>query len=89
MTNASVAIDRLEALEIALHFAAKVTFDRDLVGIDGVNDGIELLGREVFSAGIWVNVGLFKNFRSVARPHAVNVGQGSDDAFVSGDIYSK
>ena len=45
VADSAVAIDGLEALEIALHFPAKVTFDSDLERIDRVDDRIQLLGR--------------------------------------------
>jgi len=89
MADASVAINCLEPFQITLNFASQVALDRDLVRIDCVDDGIELLRREIFRAGIRINVGLFKDFRCVARSHAINVWQGSFDAFVAGDIYSK
>src|ERR1700677_4507527 len=42
MTDASVAIDGLEALEILLQLAAKVAFDDVLVFLDDLDDAVEL-----------------------------------------------
>lgn len=89
MADATVAVDRLEALEVALDFAAQVALDRDLVRVDRVNDRVELLGREVFGADVGINVRLLENFFAVARAHSINVGQRGFDAFVPGDVYSK
>ena len=89
VADATVAIDGLEALEITLNFTTKVAFDGNLVGVDRVNDRVQLFGREILGAGIGVDVGLFKNFRGVAGAHAIDVRQGGFDAFVSGDVDSK
>ena len=89
MTDATVAVNGLKALEVTLNLAAQVAFDRNFVGVDRVDDRIELLWREVFGTRIGVNVRLFEDFLCVARPHSVNVGKGSFDAFVAGDVYSE
>lgn len=89
MADATVAVDSLEALEVALNLAAQVAFDRNFIRVDSVDDGVELFRREVFGAHIGVNVGLFENLLGIAGAHPVNVGQGGFDAFVAGDIYSE
>ena len=89
VADAPVAVDGLEALEIALHFAAQIALDRDLVRVDRMDDRVELFGREILRAGVRINVRLFENLLRVARAHPINVGQRGFDAFVAGNIYSK
>ena len=89
MTDATVAVDRLQALQIALNFPTQIAFDRDFARVDRVNDCVQLFGRKILGPDIRVNVGLFENLFRVARAHAINVGQGGFDAFVAGDINSK
>lgn len=89
MADASVAVDGLEALEIGLKLTTQVALDENLAVIDGLDDGVQLLGGEIFGAGIGVDSGEFQNFFGIAGAHSINVGQGSFDAFFAGDIDSK
>ena len=52
MADAAVAVDRLEALQVALHFAAQIALDRQLARGDRLDDLVELLGAQVLGAGI-------------------------------------
>ena len=89
MADATVAIDRLKALEIALNLAAEVTFDRNFIGVDRDDDGVQLFRRKILGTDVGIDVGLFENFFRVAGAHAVNIRQGGFDAFVAGNVYSK
>ena len=61
MPNPAITIDRLQTLEVALHFTAQIAFDRDLVGRDRVNDFVELLRGKIFRAQIRIDIGLIEN----------------------------
>ena len=89
MANSAIAIDRLEALEIALNLAAKIAFDEDLIRGDRLNDVIELLRREALRPDIRVDIGLLEHFLCEARPDPVNVREGSFDPFITGDFYAE
>ena len=89
MADATVAVDRLEALEVALQLTTQVAFDDDLQGIDGVDDGVELFRRQILRTDVGINSRDLKDALGIARSDAVNVGQRGFDAFVAGDFYSK
>ena len=86
MTQATVAVDRLEALEIHLQIAAEVALDQNLPRGDGVDDRVELLGRKILRAHVGINIGVFKHLLRIARPDAVNVWERHFDSFVAWDI---
>ena len=86
MADATVAVDRLQALEVLLKIAAKVAFDQNFLCRDGVDDRVELLGSEVFCADVWIHIGGFEHFLRVARADAVDVWERCFDALVAGNI---
>lgn len=47
MPNATVAINRLQTLQIALDFATQIAFDLNLVIRDRMNDLVQLLRGEI------------------------------------------
>ena len=49
MADATITIDRLQTLEIALHFAPEIALDRQLVVRDRLDDFVDLLRR----LGLW------------------------------------
>ena len=61
MANATITVDRLEAFQIALHFAAKIAFDRDFVRRDRLNDFVDLLRRQILCAQVRIDIGLFED----------------------------
>lgn len=75
MPDAAVAIDRLEALKVTLHFPPQIAFDRNLVVRDGVDDLVDLLRAEVFRPQVGVDVGLFENAFRGRGADSVNVGE--------------
>jgi len=89
MADAAVAIDRLEALQIALQLAAKIAFDDDAILADRADDRADLLGRKIFRANVRIDVGLLEDALGGLRADAVDVGQRRFDAFVAGNINSK
>jgi len=89
VAKATVAIDCLETLEVALKFTTKITLDDDLLGRNCGNDRTDLLGRKLLGAGIRVDVGLLENALGGLRANAVNVNKGGFDALVAGDFYAE
>ena len=89
MTNAAIAIDRLQALEIGLHFAAKIAFDWQLARLNRVDDFRELLRRQLVRTDVSVHSGLLENAAGGRRTDAINVGQRRFDAFFAGNFNTK
>ena len=89
VADSAIAVDGLEALKIALHFAAKIAFDDNLERIDRMDDGIQLLGQQFFGPDVRVNVGDFQDASRITGTDTVNVGERSFDALVTGNLYSK
>ena len=89
VADSAIAVDGLEALKIALHFAAKIAFDDNLERIDRMDDGIQLLGRQFFGPDVRVHVGDLQDASRVTGTDTVNVGERSFDALVTGNLYSK
>ena len=65
--DAAITIDRLEPLQVALHFAAQIALDLDLVARDRVNDFVDLLRRQILRAQIRIDVRLLENPLGRAR----------------------
>jgi hypothetical protein len=61
VSNPAITIDGLEPFQVSLNFAAQITFDRNLVVRDGVNNFVQLLGGEIFRPHIRVDVCLLEN----------------------------
>lgn len=89
MANTAIAIDRLQAFQVALKFTAKITFDEKAATTDNVNDGSELLRTEVFGADVRIDLSLFEYAFRGLRPDSVNVWERRFDAFFSGNVNSK
>jgi len=88
VTDATVAVDRLEAFQVDLQFASKIAFDLQFAGGNRLDDLVELLRREVLRPGIRVDVDLLEDLLCSTRADPVNVWQGRFDAFVAGNFYS-
>ena len=86
MTDAAVAIDRLEALEILLQFAAEVALDHVLVFLDDLDDAVELLVGQGLGANIGADFGLFEDELGAAGADAVDVRKSGFDALFTGDV---
>jgi hypothetical protein len=82
----AVTINRLEALEILLQFAAQVAFDDVLVFRNHLDDAIELLIGQALRADIGADLSLFEDQLRAGRPDAVNVRESGFNPFVTGNI---
>ena len=67
MADSAVAINGLKALKIALHLTAKVAFYEHLLRIDRMNNGVQLLRRQIFRADIGVDIGDLKDPLGIAQ----------------------
>ena len=89
MADTSVTVDCLETLQVTLHFASQIAFDRDLIVRDGVDDLVKLLRRQILRPQIWINVGLLENSFRSAHPDPVNVGERRFDPLIGRYLYSE
>ena len=89
MADAAVAVNGLKALKIALHLAAEVAFYEHLLRIDRVNNGIQLLRRQVLGADIRVDIGDLKDPLGIAWANSVDIRKRSFDALVARNFYSE
>jgi DNA polymerase III alpha subunit len=83
----ALAADGLQALEIALQFAAQITLNEGAVVGDDVHDLRDLLGREVLRAGVGIDGGLGEDAFGDRGSDAVDVRQRGLDAFVGRDFH--
>jgi len=74
MTDASIRIDRLQTFQIALHVAAQIALDLELVVRDRVNDLIQLLRRKIFRPEVWIDIRLLEDAPRSAKADSVDVG---------------
>ena len=88
MTNATIAVDGLEALQIRLNLTAQIALNGQFARGDRLNDVVQLLGREILRTDVWFDVRLFEDLLRGARANPVNVWQRCIDALVAGDFNS-
>ena len=89
MADATVAVDRLEALEIGGDFAAEIALEHPLVLGDDVEDLVELLLREVLRPHVGIEAGLFDEEVGPRGTDAVDVTEGVRDFLFRGDFYAE
>ena len=87
MTDATIATDIHESLDIKLDLRTKITFHFIVGGDDFANFGC-LLVSPVFNFTIFIDSGLVENRHGGATADAVDVGQGYFTSFVLGEINS-
>ena len=88
VTDATIALDALQALQVHADLAAKIAFDHVFAVLNGVNDLRELRLGQIFCADAGINVGPGQDVFRVAGADAVNVTQRDVDAFVRRNFYS-
>ena len=79
VADTTVAIDRLEALEIGGVVATEIALNDPLVIGDHVEDLVELLFRKVLSAHVGIDADFFNDQVSTLRTDAVDVTEGERD----------
>lgn len=89
VADATVAVDRLQTLQIGLHIPAQIPFYQDLTTIDSLDDQVDLLRAQIFRPDIGVDPRYLEDFLRVVWPHPVNVGKRGFDALVARNIDSK
>ncbi len=88
VSDAAVAFDALQPLEVHADLASQVAFDDVLAVLNGVDDLRELLFGQILRANGWVDVGLAKDLDGVGWSDAVNVAQGDIDALIRRNFYT-
>jgi hypothetical protein len=88
VTNATVALDRLEALEVDTNLTAEIAFDDVFAVLDRVNDLRKLLLGEVLGADAGINLRAREDILRVGRADAIDVAQRDVDALVARDLNS-
>ena len=86
MANATVAIDRLKALEIGGVVATKIAFNDPLVIGDHVEDFIELFFAQILGAEVGIDADFFDDNVSALGTDTVNVTEGERDFLLRGDF---
>ena len=86
VTKAAVAADVHKALDVLVALTAEVALNHDLVLIDIIADGVNLILGEVLNARIHVNVALDANLRRSGAADAVNVGQTDLNALLTREV---
>ncbi len=89
MADAAVAIDRLEALQIAGDVAAQIAFDHPLVLGDDVEDLVELFLSQILGAHVGVEPSLLDDLVGARGADAVDVTEGERDFLLRGDFYTE
>ena len=83
MTQAAVAADLHQALDVLRRLLAEITFDPDLV-LDDLPDATGFVFREVSNQDRWIDLGLLQDPVGNGTANAVNVGQADPDLFSLG-----
>jgi hypothetical protein len=87
--DTAIRSDRLETLQNALHVAAQIALDLELVVRDRMNDFVQLLRSKILRAQVGINVRLLENALGRAQADPVDVGLGRLDAFVRWNFNSE
>lgn len=75
MPDTTVAIDGSKALEIALQFPAKVTFNHQAGRSHGVSDFGKLVIGQLTGPDVGINTGLLQNPFRGGGTNAINIGK--------------
>ena len=82
VTDAAVAADLLQTLDVECDLTAEITLD-DLGGIDDLADAGDFFVRQVLHPGIRVHVGVLKDTVGTGASDPINIGQSDFYAFFS------
>ena len=88
MTQAAVAADLAEALDVHSGLAAQVALD-EVVMLNGVTELSLLLLGQVLHPGVGVDAGLGQHLGGPAGSDAVDIGQSNFDPLVAGKINTR
>jgi hypothetical protein len=89
MADSTIAIYRLQSFQIALHFAPKIAFDRNLVVGNRVDDLVDLLRGQIPSPQVRIDIRLLKYSLRRRRPDTIDVGQRGFDPFLRRNFNSE
>ena len=80
--DSAITVDRLEALQVALHFPAQIAFDQHFVAGDRLDDVVNLMRCQVLRTQVRIDVCLLQHPLRRTGPDAVDVGERRFDAFI-------
>lgn len=83
VTDASVAADLLEPLDVHRHFATQITLYQLMIVLDGGGDSSDLIVSQILDAGIRVHVCLCQETVRTCTADAVDVSETDLDALFS------
>lgn len=89
MTNAAVATDGLQALEVTRDFPPEITFYHPLVVSDDVYDRVELLLIEVIGTHVGVQSNFLHDEIGPLGTNSVDVAERESDFLLRGDVDAK
>ena len=89
MPDTAIRIDRLEPFQIALHVAAQIALDLELVVRDRMNDLVQLLRSKILRAQVGIDVRLLENALGRAQADSVDVSKRRLDALVRWNFNSE
>ena len=87
MTDATVATDVHQTLDVELYFCAEVTLDF-VLGTDDLTDLTCLLVGPVFYFNVFVNTGFCQNLTGAAASNTKDVGQRNFTSLVLWEVYT-
>jgi hypothetical protein len=82
MAKATITLDLLQPLDIHLHFAPQVAFDR-IIPVNHLTQPGNFVFRQVSHPRIWTHLRLDKDILTVAATNAIDVRECDLKAFVS------
>jgi len=88
VADTAITLDALKSLEVHAQFAAKVTFNDILAGLDGVNDLGQLIFVKVLGAEGGIDLGLGQDDFGIGRPNAINIAQSDVDSLLARNFNS-
>ena len=88
MTQAAVAADLAQALDVHSGLTTQVTLD-DIVMLDSITQQGLLLLSQILDAGIGVDTGGLQNLGCASGANAVDLGQSNFDPLVAGKVNTR
>jgi hypothetical protein len=86
VADATITIDRLEALEVASDFTAEIAFNHPLVLGDNLKDLVKLLFGKIRSAHVGIEAGFKHNLVGTLWADSVDVTEGDRDFLFRGNF---
>jgi len=88
VTDATVALDTLEALQVHADFAAKIAFDHVFAVLDGMNDLRKLGFAQVLRADRAINACALQDLPGIHRAESVDITKRDIDALFRRNVHT-